>query len=118
MSTIRPATREDFISYYEVSPPFTVRGIVVESSTGMILAFGGYYLDAGVAIVFSDHRENLAKPRDIVRGGKALMTMVKDSSLPAIAGGELDYGDTALRHFGFRPKESLDGIPLYRLEKT
>ena len=114
MATIREATRLDFQEFYGVPPPFTVRALCAETSTG-ICGFGGYYLLDGCAFVFTDVTDAMKK-RDIVRGAHAVMDMVRDSSLPAIAGGELTHGDAGLRHFGFKPLATIGGQPLYQLE--
>ena len=97
---VRRATRGDFQAYYGRPPPMTLRGLVAASSTG-ILGFGGYYRKDGVAVVFSDNRPHMSK-RDIVRGARELMGLVRECGLPAVANVG-HAGDAALRHYGFEP---------------
>ena len=104
---VRDATRDDFLAFFGRPPPVTLRGMVAESSAGLV-GFGGYYLLDGYAVAFTDHK-GMSK-RDMVRAGRAFMGHVKQLGVPVVAtpGPE---GDTALRHFGFTSYG-----PAYRLE--
>lgn len=95
---LRPATRSDLIDFYGQLPPMTVRAIVAVNDDKPV-GVGGYYLNGGVAVAFTNQR-NMPK-RDIVRGARALIDMLKPLGMDVFAGAEGD--GSVLRHFGFEP---------------
>ena len=102
MITSRPATLTDFRTFYEREPPQTFRAIVVESTDGDVVGFGGYWIEGGVAVAFSDIKD-LSK-KDTVRAAHHLHDFLRDRNFPVIAPpASEEYGDTAMRHFGFEP---------------
>ena len=96
---VRDATRADYQRFYAKEPHVTLRGLVAESSLG-IVGFGGYYMNDGYAVVFTDQRA--MRKRDMVKAAHMLMDRVKELGVETIAtpGPE---GDTAMLHFGFVP---------------
>lgn len=97
--TFRPATRADFIEFYNAPPPKTMTAKVAERD-GKIVGFGGYYLDGDAAFVFTDQR-GMTK-REILLGARTVLEMVKPLGLEVVARSDGD-NDVALRHFGFEP---------------
>lgn len=97
---IRDATREDFVAFYGVSPPVTMRAIALARG-GELVGIGGYYIDNGVAVVFTDSRSDMTK-REALIAGNRIHKMLKDLKVDVIAKAG-PAGDTALRHYGFSP---------------
>lgn len=98
MLAFRYATRADFETFYERTPPFSLRAMVAERD-GEIVAFGGYYMENGIAVAFTDS-SGLTK-REAVLGGRKMMDMLRGLKVPIVA--TTQEGGTALRHYGFRP---------------
>jgi len=101
---IRPATRADLVAFYGHPPPMTLHALVTVDAGNRPLAVGGYYLKAGVAVAFSDHKPPMRR-RDIVVGGRALIALLRGLRMPVVA--QADDSATALRHFGFVPHGAL-----------
>lgn len=99
MLTFRDATRADFVAFYGRTPPFTLRAALAERD-GEIVGIGGYYLENGVAVAFTDNR-GLTK-REAVHCGRKVMAMLRELKVPIVATAGED-GETALRHYGFKP---------------
>ena len=95
---IRTATRKDFIDFYERAPPMTMRAWVADDN-GELLGIGGYYLQGGHAVTFTDHREQMTK-RDRVKSGHFLVNQLKKLRIGVIACTE---HASVLKHFGFEP---------------
>lgn len=77
----------------------TVKALAGEID-GEVVGIGGYYIKDGVAVVFSDVRDGKVSRRDVVRGGRAIMDLVRKLGIE-VAAIEGSFGDTALKHFGF-----------------
>lgn len=100
MIEIRPATRADFIRFYDRPPPMTMKALVAVNGDDEPVALGGYYLSDGRAVAFTDHKPGKITKRDMVRGGRALLELFKKLSIDVVAVAK--NGDaTALKHFGF-----------------
>lgn len=80
----------------------TLHALVAVDDTDRPLAVGGYYLKAGVAVAFSDHK-TMTK-RDIVAAGRALVGVLRGLGVAVVARAD---NPTALRHFGFAPHDSV-----------
>ena len=117
MITVRPATRADFVAFYDAPPPMTMRALCAASSTGMVI-FGGYYIDAQMAVVFSDTRpawhDKPKRQRLEVMG--EFVSFCEASSLELIASPASTDGDVAMRHFGFAPVDPDNPASPYRRE--
>lgn len=98
---VRPATHADFMAFYGRRPSATCRALVAVNAEGKLLAIGGYYLAQGMAVVFTDHRDEMSK-RDRVNGARALVDMLKKLMMDVIAVSEIEDA-VALKHFGFKP---------------
>ena len=83
----------------------TLHALVAVDDTDRPLAVGGYYLKAGVAVAFSDHRAPI-RCRDAVTWGRALVAMLRSLRMPVVARAD-DPATAALRHFGFVPHGAL-----------
>ena len=96
---IRPCTREDFVAFHGKEPPMTVRALAAERD-GKIVGVGGYYIQNGFAIAFSDNKP--MTKREVVKAGMALKALLDTVKTHVVAqcGPE---GDTALKHYGFEP---------------
>ena len=101
---IRPATRADLVAFYGHPPPMTLRALVAVDAEDRPLAVGGYYLKAGVAVAFSDHRTPIRR-RDMAIGGRALTALLRGLRMPVLA--QADDSAVALQHFGFVPHGAL-----------
>jgi hypothetical protein len=96
---IRPSIAEDFVKFFGKVPKMTVRSLTGVDEAGEVLAIGGYYLYGGAAIAFTDHRKGISK-RDMVKGARELMKMLKETNLNVIATSDDDKA-VALKHYGF-----------------
>ncbi len=101
MTTIRNATRADFIAFYGGAPPITVRAMVAVDEDGGLLAIGGHYMQGDVAVAFTDSVAHMSR-RDMVRGARALMARLRRIKVDVVAVAD-DSCAVALRHFGFEP---------------
>lgn len=99
MIEVRPATRADFEAICGQAPPMTVKAVTL-TNDGKPLAIGGYFIANDFAMAFSDNSAALTK-RQLVHGARALMNLLKTARLQVIATDQ--FGETALKHFGFRP---------------
>jgi hypothetical protein len=66
---------------------------------GKVVGVGGYYLNNGSVVVFTDNDGSLNK-REVIEGGRAVMALVEKFRGRIVAESGED-GTTALRHFGF-----------------
>ena len=109
MIDIRAATRDDYEAFYGKPPGRTVRALAAFNGAATPTAIGGYYLDDGAAVVFTDGGETLSK-RDRVRGARAVMALVAGLKMPVVALDGAD-GEVALRHFGFEKTGNIWRLP-------
>lgn len=73
---IRPATREDFVSFAGHPPAMLTRAFVAEHN-GRVLAVGGVYYSAGVAFAFCEMDDGMrAHRKSIMRGAKVVVEAV------------------------------------------
>jgi len=98
---IRPSIAEDFVKFFGKVPKMTVRSLTGVDEAGEVLAIGGYYLYGGFAVAFTDHRKGISK-RDMVKGARELMKMLKKTNLNVIAMPENEEA-IAMKHYGFVP---------------
>ena len=96
---IRSCTRADFVAFYGKEPPMTLRALAAERD-GKIVGIGGYYIQNGVAVAFTDQK-GMTK-REIVKAGRRLMAFLDAVKTHVVAQCGPD-GDTALKHYGFEP---------------
>ena len=79
----------------------TLRALAAERD-GRIVGIGGYYIQNGFAIAFTDSVDVITR-RDIVTAGREFMKFLGRLKVEVVAQCNPAIGDTALRHFGFRP---------------
>lgn len=105
---IRPATRSDIEAFYGRGIPMTARAIVGVDDDDKPIAVGGYFLKGDCAVAFTDISETVSK-RDVVRGGRMVIDMLRKTGLQVYARSDTPQA-TALKHFGFEPV----GYNMYR----
>lgn len=104
--TIRSATGADFLAFYGTEPPLTVRAIAAVKD-GRVVGIGGYYLDNGMAVAFTDINDEMTK-RDKIAGGRAVINLLKRFGGRIVAEpGE--NGPVAMKHFGFTERGGVWG---------
>jgi hypothetical protein len=100
---IRPATAEDFRAVYSRAPHRTMRALVALLD-GEPVGFGGYFLEDGVAVAFSDMHGALAgRKKDIIRCARQLMAFIRSAQLPTVAHAQAGTRGIVLKHYGFEP---------------
>lgn len=104
----RPAKASDIEAYFEKSAPQTVRARALEVN-GKVVGVAGYYLQSGVAVVFSDNMEEIPKIR-IWREAKAIMDSI---TIPAICFGD-DRSGPFLKRLGWHFAGQTDVGDLYK----
>lgn len=109
---IRPATREDFISFHGATWPRTCRAWAVEVD-GQLVALAGYALEAGHAYAFSVMKEGHGmSARAIVTTARRIFAEIQKRRLPLVARANPDLPGAGkfLRSLGFRLLQpSLEG---------
>lgn len=83
----RPARASDIQAYFSKNAPQTVRARALEID-GKVVGIAGYYIQSGVAVLFSDNSECIPKIR-IWREAKAIMDSL---TIPAICFGSKESG--------------------------
>ena len=96
---IRPSIAEDFVKFFGELPKMTVRSLTGVDEAGEVLAIGGYYVYQGFACAFTDHKAGLSR-RDMIKGARELMKMLKDTNLNVIAMPANEEA-VAMKHYGF-----------------
>lgn len=100
---IKPATREDLISFYGEQLNRTVYAYVGERD-GEVLGLGGYYFDKDSIVMFSDIKpEGRDKKKSIVKIIKIIMKAARKHRLPIVAVPDDDYESSCqlLKRLGF-----------------
>lgn len=101
---IRPATAVDFRAFYGRDPDVTIKALV-GLLDGEPVGFGGYYLVDGAAVAFSDMKPEMrGRRKDIVRGARAIMDLIRRSGLATTAGANPAQPNAplVLTRYGFR----------------
>ena len=96
---IRPATRKDFREFYGKLPTMSVKAII-GIKNGEIVALGGYYFRRNVAIAFTELKKEKLTRREVIKGGRAVMELLKNLGQPIYATSDTKEA-VALKHFGF-----------------
>jgi hypothetical protein len=88
--TYRLATQSDFIRYYGGRPPFSAKAFIFYKDNDPV-AIGGYKIDSGSFILFSEIKENAILDKvTIVRAGKVIITLLDDLKCPVYASSKKD----------------------------
>lgn len=102
--SIRPATTDDWMQFYERAPDVSVRAWVADMG-GRILAVAGVRLPHGgePAVYFSDMKPEMGRYRKaIVRGATLMLRETRERRAFATADDDIPGAPETLRHFGFR----------------
>lgn len=103
-----PVTHGHWHSFYGCEPIFRIRGVCVKQWDGEVLAVGGIQWEptGSYVMVFMDMKPEAAKyPRELLEGGRQVVTLARRSGLPAYAmqDTEIESSERFLRHLGFEP---------------
>lgn len=100
---LRLLTRQDFVDWFGHPPSNTLRGVAgVED--GKLLGIGGVVYEYGLAKAFMELKpEAKAYKRDIVRGARAVLNMMRrEHWLVYAVAGDSEQAPRFLQHFGFQ----------------
>ena len=99
ITSIRPATLEDFINLREV-PPKTARAFAVVKDTNVI-GIGGIYRDGENKVLFSELTDEIRRDkRSLIGLIRAVKTLMRGRVF-SFADPDIDGSEVLLRHMGF-----------------
>lgn len=110
MVEIRPATMKDAHEYWGGNPPMrSMRGFVAVLD-GRVIGIAGVYYDGRAQVAFSEIKEEMkAHKKDIVRGTRRVMAMIRERGLAVWATCGDERSARFVERCGFKPGPLLNG---------
>lgn len=102
--TYKNATQADLLEYYGDYPPYTLKALVFYVD-GELAGIGGWKIENGSYVVFSEIRENVTiEKATVFRCARIVMKMVAEQGSPMYAATD---NQRLLEKLGFKPFETV-----------